>query len=248
MPEKVEFNVLSYIKKYWFQLSIVAIVLYVFTSKDLSFQFNINDPDEQNIEVPEKAHQPHKKKDKNLITANQSNPKVAKSEAGFFSKIPFIGGGSSSTKKSELPKIDEHVVQSYIKRFAHVAISERKKYGVPSSIIVANALFHSYAGKRDMSLTGNNHFAIPCTGDWNGATGTYAGNCYRHYENAWTSFRDHSLYVTSGEYNKLRKLSSTDYQSWAKELERAGFSEFKDLEENLIGLIEKYELHQLDFQ
>ncbi len=248
MQEKIDFNLRAYAKKYWFQLSLVAIVLYVLGSKDLSFQFNINDPAMENsTEHPEKA-QHHKNKAKDLITANRKNPEIAKSEAGIFSKIPFIGSGNNSRHKSELPKIDESIVHSYIKRFAHVAISERKKYGVPSSIIVANALFHSYAGKRDISLSGNNHFAITCTNDWNGARGTYAGNCYRHYENAWTSFRDHSLFVTSGSYSKLRQLSSTDYKGWAKELEKAGFSEFGDLEDNLIDLIEKYELHQLDFQ
>lgn len=248
MQKNLDFNLTYYAKRYWFQLSIVAIVLYTLTNKDFSFQVNMNNPEIENS-INKTNPSPQKEKEsKELITSNSSNPKVAKSEASFFSKIPFIGGGTSSKKKSELPQIDESIVASYIRRFAHVAINERKKYGVPSSIIIANALFHSYAGKRDMTLNGNNHFSIPCTTDWSGSNGNYAGNCFRHYENAWASFRDHSLYVTSGKYEKLRQLESTDYKGWAKNMEHQGFSNFDDLEENLIKLIEKYELNQLDFQ
>ncbi len=250
MQKTLDINIPNYIKKYWFQLSLIAIVLYVMASKDLSFQFNVNNPEIENSRsLPGKAQKGGIKKNQELITAKDKKVKVAKSEASFFSKIPFIGSGSSAApKKSELPQIDDQVIESYLKRFAHVAINERKKYGVPSSIILANALFHSYAGKRDMALSGHNHFAISCESDWPGANGSYAGNCYRHYENAWTSFRDHSLYVTSGKYAKLRQLESTDYKAWAKNLDDLGFSDFGDLEENLIKLIEKYNLHQLDLQ
>lgn len=248
MQKNVDIKFSSYLKKYWFQLSIVAIVLYTLTNKDFSFQVNMNNPEiENSTEHPNNIKQ-KEKKSKELITKNASKPKVAKSEASFFSKIPFIGGGTTSKKKSELPQIDESVVNSYIKRFAHVAINERKKYGVPSSIIISNALFHSYAGKRDMSINGNNHFSIPCSQDWPGPNGTYAGSCVRHYENAWASFRDHSLYVTSGKYEQLRNLESTDYKAWAKHLEQKEFSSFNNLEKNLLELIEKYELNQLDFQ
>lgn len=249
MQKNIDFNVTPYLKKYWFQLSIICIVLYVLSNKDFSFQFNVNSPDQENTEeLQNKAQEKGTKKERELLTAKGSQPQVAKSEASFFSKIPFIGGGSSTSHtKSELPKIEEQVVESYLKRFAHVAINERKKYGVPASIILANALFHSYAGKRELAVAGNNHFAIGCT-DWNGERGSYSGKCYRHYENAWTSFRDHSLYLTSGKYAKFRQLGTTDYQSWAKHLEAEGFSEVDDLEDNLIQLIEKYSLDQLDAQ
>jgi len=248
MQKNLDINITAYLKRYWFQLALITIVLYVMSSKDFSFQFNVNNPDIESREVvPGKAQKG--KKEKELLTANKKQKKVAKSEAGFFSKIPFIGGGTTSVKKkSELPEIDEATVIAYVKRFAQVVINERKKYGVPSSIIIANALFHGYAGNRDMARSGNNHFAIPCTEDWSGDNGTYGGACYRHYENAWTSFRDHSLFVTSGEYASLRQLGSTDYKAWAKNLEAKRFSEFDDLEKNLIKLIEEYGLDQLDRQ
>lgn len=248
MQNTVTFNFSPYIqliKKYWFQLSLILLVLYVFGSKEFSFELNMNSPDTQNTTVPALPDS-NKNKPRELLTKKQKQPRVAKSEATLFSKIPFLGG--SSKKKSELAHVEESIVEAYLQRFAHVAINERKKYGVPSSIILANGLFHSFAGKRDIALSGNNHFGIQCSEDWAGQNGTYEGSCFRHYENAWTSFRDHSLFVTSGSYAELRKLSSTDYKSWAKQLEAKSFSEFEDLEDNLIQLIEKYGLHHLDLK
>jgi len=249
MQKKIDINVSAYLKKYWFQLSLICMVIYVMSNKDFSFQFNVNSPEMENVEeFQNKAQDGKTKKERELITAKKSNSKIAKSEASFFSKIPFIGGGSNTVeKKSELPKIEAKVVESYIKRFAHVAINERKKYGLPSSIIIANALLHGYAGKRDIAISGNNHFGIVCTSDWTGSGGEYGGKCYRHYENAWTSFRDHSLFLTSGKYERFRQLGSTDYKAWAKYLEQEGFSEFEDLESSLIKIIEQYSLDQLDF-
>jgi flagellum-specific peptidoglycan hydrolase FlgJ len=249
MQQDTSFDLTFYLRKYWFHLSILVLVLYGITSKDFSFQFNINNPEiENSIKGPGNATKKGNKTKQELITQNNSKQQIAKSEASLFSKIPFIGGGSSTSKKSEWPKVEQSTVESYLKRFAHVAINERKKYGVPSSIILANALFHSFAGQRDMSQAGNNHFAIPCSLDWQGTTGTYSGNCYRHYENAWTSFRDHSLFVTSGKFVNLRQLAATDYKAWAAALADNKFSEFEDLEESLVEIIEKYGLHELDFK
>lgn len=247
MQKTSEINFSTYLKKYWFQLSLICIAFYIVTSKDLSFQFNINNPKIENSnDWPDKVQQ-EGDKETERYTQNKSKLEIAKGEAGFFKSTPFIGrGNNQSGKKSEFPKIDEYVVESYLKRFSNVAINERKKYGVPSSIILANALFHSYAGKRDMTRSGNNHFGIPCSDDWNGENGTYLGTCYRHYENAWMSFRDHSLYVTSGNFEKLKQLGTKDYKGWAKNLEAVGYSEFEDLEKNLISIIEQYNLDLLD--
>ena len=240
----------AYLKKHWFQILMIGFALFIFTKRDFSFEFNMNNPNKTE-QQGEPSSSNTKSKKKQIITQKKDAETVTKANAGFLDRfnIPFIGSGSTSSKaEPELSAIDEKVIESYLKRFAQVAISERKKYGVPSSIILANALYHGFAGKRDMAQQGNNHFAIKCEGDWQGESGTYHEDCYRHYENAWTSFRDHSLYVTSGKFAHLRQLESTDYKSWARELEKADFSEFPKLEKNLIEIIEKYGLHQLDFQ
>ncbi len=241
-------NLKQYVTKHWFQLVLVCFMLIVLTRKDFSFQVNMNNPN--NVEEPSSSPVDNQQNHKELFTEKKGNETAKESNPGILERfgLSIIGGGSASNTKSEFSKIDEKAIGSYIKRFAQVAISERKKYGVPSSIILANALFHSFAGSRDLTQSADNHFAIACTSDWNGESKSFQNKCYRQYENAWTSFRDHSLFVTSGKYSNLLQFGPTDYQSWAKGLEKAGFSEFNGLEENLINIIEKYQLFQLDFQ
>ena len=143
--------------------------------------------------------------------------------------------------------MDEGSIQAYIARFSKVAASERKKFGIPASIILGNALLHSLAGTAEIAEAGaNNHFALRCTPDWQGPQRTYAGQCYRQYENAWTSFRDHSFYITTGSFSHLRQLSDTDYKGWADALEKAGFSQEKDLGRQLVKAIQVYGLEKLD--
>lgn len=236
------------LKKYWFQIILTGFLLLVLSRKDFSFQINLNNPD--GLEVPTASAIDSKPKPKELLT--QKDEKNVKSDngSGILDRfgLSFIGGGNASKTKSEYGSVAETAVELYINRFAQVAISERKKYGVPSSIILANAIFHSFAGTRDLAQGAYNHFAISCSEDWSGDRKTYQNKCYRHYENAWTSFRDHSLFVTSGKYSDMVQLGQTDYKSWAKELEKRGFSEFDDLAKNLTIIIEKYNLEQLDLQ
>ena len=72
------------------------------------------------------------------------------------------------------------------------------------------------------------------------------GKCFRTYENAWTSFRDHSYYITTGRMAALKKLKDADYKAWAKALEKADFSNDEDFAAQLIMVVEKYELTKLD--
>ncbi len=238
-------SVLALVKRNWFQLTLVGLVLLVLTRKEFSFQFNINNPDQIEETTPTKAKSQSKKSE--LLTERKASTGVAHSEANLLNSLPFIGGGSTKPK-SELPQVPRATVEAYIKRFAHVAISERKKYGLPASIILANALYHSFAGQSELSRQANNHFGIPCTNDWIGSKRELRGHCYRQYENAWTSFRDHSLYVTSGRFSNLRQYSTSDFKNWARGLEKMEYSELPDLADQLIEIIETYQLQQLDLQ
>ena len=240
-------EILQYAKDNWFKIFLISFVLYVFLSKDFSFSVNLNNPEPGptpgvRMEAPDKRE----KKKEVLLTQKQVKPQ--KNESSFFDRIrlPFIGREKAPLIKSELASIEESTKMAYLKRFAHVAQNEQKKFGIPASITLANALLHSFAGQRDMSLKGNNHFALPCTSSWQGDSGTYSDACYRHYESAWSSFRDHSVYLNEGKFAHLKKLNVTDYKGWARGLEKAGFSDFSSLAKSLIRIIEDYQLNQFD--
>lgn len=243
----------SFFGKNWFRMLLLGLVLYAFFEKDFSFQLNMQTPlkteekTSPDTHKPERAAQKERKKysDKGALNSSVGNNTTR------FDRFPtsFIGEERKPLNSlEELAKIDEQTKLAFLKRFSQVAISERKKFGIPSSIILANGLFQSFAGKRDISQKGNNFFALPCTTDWQGKSETVSGKCYRNYENAWLSFRDHSKYITNGKFEELRSLSPTDFEAWARALEKVGFSEQPALANHLIQIIGQYHLQELDFK
>lgn len=240
----------TFVRKNWYKLAFLGFLLYIFLQKDLSFSINLNAPFRTEESAPtEQNPQPQSnKKELEKMSDNGTAPALAKipeKAVGRFG-FPFFGNTEKQPNVFDhLLQIDDKTKLAYLERFANVAINERKKFGVPSSIILANALLHSTSGRNDLAHNGNNHFALRCE-NWTEQSGDYQGQCFRHYDNAWASFRDHSNYVTTGRFLSLRQLNSTDYKSWAMALEREGFSNEPNLAEKLVRLIEEFQLYELD--
>lgn len=224
----------NFISKNWFRLLIIGAGIYIVFQKDLSFTVNFNAPFQQEKAKPEKPVASTEEKEQYTLEAKQ----LAASSKGGLEKFElplFSTKGKEPDWSTKLKNVDKEVSMSYLKRFAHVAISERKKYGVPASITLANALLHSTAGKNDAARDLNNHFQLK---DRNGKL--------LQFENAWASFRAHSEFITSKDFTELRKLSSKDYQAWAKGLEEAGFGNSRNLRNSLLQIIDDFQLYELD--
>ena len=155
----------------------------------------------------------------------------------------FLAGKEESSDKFWL--MDEDDMVDFINRFTHVAENEQLKYGVPASIILSSSLLLSEAGSSELSRAGNNFFALPCTADWMGKEDQYGGKCFRHYENAWTSFRDNSLYLTTYLFPG-KKLPADDHKSWVTALEQVNYAEEPNLAAQLIKIINHFDLDELD--
>ncbi|MCB9286433.1 MAG: glucosaminidase domain-containing protein [Lewinellaceae bacterium] len=246
-------KVKGYFQRNWFKIGIALILVFIALKKDLSFRINLNSPVRLEQPPPRPstpARQQEKEPTRERYTENSNPQPTAQELPAPTERFDFSSAASSRREIMAidlLEEVDEGTIRAYIQRFARVAASEQKKFGIPASIIIANALLHSLAGTSEMSEPGaNNHFAIPCTHDWQGPQRTFGGKCYRQYENAWTSFRDHSFYITTGAFAPLRQLSDTDYKGWAEALEKAGFSPQKNLARQLIRVIEKYRLAEMD--
>ncbi|MFK7981129.1 MAG: glucosaminidase domain-containing protein [Saprospiraceae bacterium] len=237
--------ILVYLKQHWFKVALMSVVLYLFVQKDFQFSINLNSPVESEpIEMSPENQQLQVAPKKEIFTERKK--KSTKNLDKFEMPYPF-GGSSKTSPMDNLAKIDDKVKHDYLKRFARVVINERRKYGIPSSIILACGLLQSQGGQRDMAKQGNNHFSLTCSLGWEGDSGVYQNTCYQHYENAWTSFRDHSTYLTSGKFGQLTTLESTDYRGWAKGLENLGYgNKMDDLASHLISIIETYGLDELD--
>lgn len=235
----------NFLQRNWFKIGIAALLLFLLFKKDLSFSINMRAPVENPKDKTEAPRQ-QAKKEKNTELMTEAKPAKERSESDLLD-VSLFGGKSRLVKAiQQLSKLDDETIQAYLKRFARVAVSESNKFGIPASIIMANAALQSNAGQRDIASKGNNHFALPCTNDWKGATEEISGKCYRKYDNAWTSFRDNSFYMTTGRLAQLKDLKNASYKTWAKALEKADYCEESDFADQLVDVIEKYGLMKLD--
>lgn len=240
-------TVKAYLKNNWFKVSLFLILGFVILKKDFSLNFDLHTPLRPSMEqtLPEDTSTKQNVSKKEKIFSKRPEKKKESSLMDRF-ELPFFGGSKKRVSALQsLTQIDATTKNAYLKRFLHVAKAEQNKFGIPASIILANAFLHSHAGRRKFAKGGNNHFGIPCTAEWSGAQQKLEGNCYRSYQTAWNSFRDHSLYLTGDQFANLRRLDPLDYKAWAKALERANFSEEPSLAKSLIKVIEDYGLQQL---
>jgi flagellum-specific peptidoglycan hydrolase FlgJ len=145
------------------------------------------------------------------------------------------------------------VISNYIAMYKNIAMSNMKDYGIPASIILAQGILESGAGRGDLSQRANNHFGIKCHSDWTGESVRHDDDarqeCFRKYDSASESFKDHALFLTNrGRYSSLFSLPKDDYQAWAKGLRKAGYATDPRYPEKLISNIERYDLGQYDAQ
>lgn len=229
-----------YLKKYWFRIALVCLAIVLFLKKDFTLSFNFNTPED----IPAKVAPPQEKKEKPVVFTDKTIvPKKEKSLLSIFSS----GSSAASTVLADaLAQQNASTIHAHIKRFGHVAQSEQQKFGIPASIIMATSLLHSTCSQHRVAKEANNYFLLQCSPVWNGATLQQNSTCYRAYENAWTSFRDHSTYLSSPKFSNTKQLSISDYKSWAKALENANYSEEGNLAQQLIRIIESYQLYELD--
>lgn len=138
----------------------------------------------------------------------------------------------------------------YIRKYSAVAVSEMYRSGIPASITLAQGLLESGNGRSELAVKANNHFGIKCH-DWKGPAMYFdddrKGECFRKYEHAEASFKDHSDFLRYRDrYKFLFELETTDYKGWAYGLKKAGYATDPKYPQKLIKLIEDYDLARFD--
>ncbi|MGJ8729831.1 GW domain-containing glycosaminoglycan-binding protein [Listeria aquatica] len=150
--------------------------------------------------------------------------------------------------------------QTFINTLAPLAQASQEKYGVLSSITLAQGILESGWGKSELTKKGNNLF---------GMKGRYNGNYvlmptleyvngkwitinaeFRKYANWQQSVHDHSLLFVNGvswDKNRYKKvLDAPNYKVAAQELQNAGYATDPGYANKLINLVETYNLDQYD--
>lgn len=207
-------------KSFWrislLKVTMLAVVIILVTQKDIRFSVNLKAP----LAGIGQAEQP-----KAVAAANRSLSKFSLSDA-----LPFGKKSEEETEEVSVSDLHPDQVNQYVGRFSKVAVAEMRKFGIPASIKMAQAILESQAGQSSAVKEMNNHFGKPLH--------------QMEYVSAWENWRAHSL-LLKNEYSSLFD-DAYGYTQWAKGLQKLHYSSDKQYASKLITIIEKYELTLLD--
>lgn len=180
-----------------------------------------------------------------------STTDTKQSKAQIDSNQKSKNGDEIELQATSNVKTYEEEIKLYVASFHEIAKNSMKTHGIPASIILAQGILESGAGKGKLAQSANNHFGIKCHTGWTGDSVKHDDDaeqeCFRKYTQPSESYKDHSLFLTSrSRYATLFKLDKGDYQSWARGLKTAGYATDVKYPDKLIGLIERFELYKYD--
>ncbi|MBL7827891.1 MAG: glucosaminidase domain-containing protein, partial [Saprospiraceae bacterium] len=170
---------------------------------------------------------------------------VHEEELGIFSGL--------EPATSEIPMQDWTAYHDFVHQFYPVAIAEMRQNGVPASILLAQALIRSEAGKAAHLGHTNNYFAQPCTHEFcelehesiSLANGEVV--LIHTYQNQWLCFRTYCKYLkTIPAINKLILSGNNRVQEWAKTLEELNDLGVYTNANQICQIIKKLKLDQFD--
>lgn len=187
--------------------------------------------------------------------AAAQKPRVATSKKPVrtIKNYPTTNNTTEVIQSTSRTVVTTDLISNYVLQYKDIAMGNMKTYGIPASIILAQGILESGAGKGDLALEANNHFGIKCHKDWLGESVRHdddsAQECFRKYRHASESYKDHALFLVGKKrYETLFTYEKDDYKSWAKGLRAAGYATDPKYPDKLISYIERYNLHQYDCQ
>ena len=142
----------------------------------------------------------------------------------------------------------------YASLHAAEAQEQMRRYGIPASVTLAQAILESSNGESELSRTCNNHFGIKATPSWLKNGGEYAlytddrpNEKFCKYASVADSYEHHSQFLkNNSRYAACFALSPDDYKGWAKGIERAGYATGGDYAARLQKIIEANGLDKYD--
>jgi len=186
-------------------------------------------------------------------TYQPTKKEIEQNLANTYSNMTYTFDKSAikkSTQKNWSKKRKKQ--EAYVQRFASIAQTEMKKYGIPASITLAQGLIETNAGDSRLARKNNNHFGMKCfskkcgKGHCSNFTDDSHKDFFRKYKSSWESYRAHSLLLMGKRYKHLKKLGVKNYKDWAKGLRKAGYATDKRYAIKLIDIIDELKLHRFD--
>lgn len=146
---------------------------------------------------------------------------------------------------------------NFISKISPLAVQDMEKTGVLASLTIAQAILESGWGESALAVKANNLFGIKCGSGWKGKsynihtkeyydgnTATVVNANFRAYDSWGDSVADHSKLLQAQRYAKV--LQTTDYKVACQEVYNAGYATNSNYPQQLIQLIEQYDLYKFD--
>ena len=143
---------------------------------------------------------------------------------------------------------------AYAAQYAEEAKEQMRRYGIPASVILAQAILESSNGQSQLSRECNNHFGIKATDSWlknGGEYGVYTDDKpnekFCKYKSVGDSYEHHSQFLKQNKrYAQCFTLSPDDYKGWTKGIEKAGYATGGGYAASLQRIIEANGLDKYD--
>lgn len=140
--------------------------------------------------------------------------------------------------------------QEYCNNFSRLAIMQMQKHNVPASITLAQGMLESGFGSSYLAVVANNHFGIKAY-NWNGPVercdDDAKNEAFCSFSTVEEGYEYHSQFlIVNTRYAPLFKLDVHDYKGWAKGLKNCGYATSPTYADQLIDLIERYDLDSYD--
>lgn len=144
--------------------------------------------------------------------------------------------------------------EEYAVTYSGYAMEQMKRYGIPASVTLAQGILESSNGQSELSVKGNAHFGIKCSGNWLKNGGTYLvytddrpNEKFCTYKSVGDSYEHHSTFLKENvRYRDCFALSPDDYRGWCLGLQRAGYASGDNYAKHLQQIIEKNGLAKYD--
>lgn len=139
----------------------------------------------------------------------------------------------------------------FINRYAPYAMEQQIKYGIPSSVTLAQMALESTWGTSKLAREDNNYFGIKKGSSWTGGVGYHdddrPGEAFRRYDSVEQSIENHSYVLLQPLYQRRCPVNdSTDHLGWIKGIKAGGYASDPDYVSKLEGMIRSYGLDKYD--
>lgn len=162
-------------------------------------------------------------------------------------------------QQQQIIERQQNAKRLFIKQVAPEAQAMQKKYNVPASITIAQAILESDWGSSTLAAKYYNLFGIKGTGEnsqvlttkeyVNGKWVVTKGR-FKVYSSWDESIKDHTQLMVNGtaydENNYQAVTQATNYKEAAKALQDAHYATDPDYAQKLISVIESYKLYNYD--